>query len=77
MHLGAFAQGGAEPAGAAQPGQPAGARPGDHEPVAADDVVPDGPARLRNSGLITFREARFGARQIQIADSARVPKRNG
>jgi hypothetical protein len=25
-------------------------------------------ARLRNSGLITFREARFGGLQIQIAD---------
>ena len=42
MHLGAFAEVGVEPAGAAQSGQPAGAGSGDHEPVAADDVVLNG-----------------------------------
>src|SRR5690242_11240027 len=41
VHLGAFAEVGAEAAFAAQAGQLPGARPGDHKPVAADNVVLD------------------------------------
>jgi len=39
-HLGAFAEVGAEPALAAKASQLPGARPGDHKPVAADNIVP-------------------------------------
>src|SRR6266542_1667455 len=47
MDLCAFAEVRAETAGAAQPGQLAGARSRDHEPVAADDVVLDGSGVLQ------------------------------
>src|SRR4029453_8502976 len=70
VHLGALAQVGAEPAGAAQPGQLAGARGRHHHPPAAADVARHGAGVLQQKRALPAVE---GAGDPLDADKAGRP----